>query len=398
MTVSDLHATPPQFPAALAHVQDYTLRVGIVAAVLSLLGAFVSPAEFFRSYLFSYLFWLGIALGSLAIVMLQYLSGGAWGVVTRRIFESSMSTLPYMALLFVPLLFGLQQLYIWARPEVMTHDAALQTKDAYLNVSAFLLRALVYFGLWTSMAYLLVKWSQEQDQHGDTPTRIRQMRLLSGPGLIVYGLAVTFASVDWLMSLEPHWYSTIFGALTVVGQGLTAFAFTIAVLAVLIPQTSLSAVISPKLLRDLGGLLFAFVMLWAYMSFSQYLLIWSGNLPEEVSWYTHRLRGGWRWVGVLLVVFHFAIPFAFLLSSNVKRNPKILGMVAVLILFMRLVDLFWLVTPTFVASIRIHWLDIVTPVAFGSAWLTLFLRQLQRAPLVPIRDTYLPEALAYGRS
>jgi hypothetical protein len=366
--------------------------------LLCLVGAFFSPAQFFRSYLLAYLFWLGIALGCLAIVMIQYLSGGAWGLFTRRILESGMGTLPYLAVLFIPILIGFHHLYLWARPEDLAHDAALQHKHAYLNVPFFVLRTVLYFGLWVGMAYLLNIWSVRQDHEGSSPRLERRFRLLSGPGLVLYVLAGTFAAIDWVMSLEPHWSSTIFGISLLVGQGLNAFAFTIAVAALLARQQPLSDAISPKVFKDLGNLLLSFVMLWAYMAFSQYLLIWSGNLPEEATWYVHRLRGGWWWIGLALIVLHFAVPFVLLLSRDLKRNFRTLAMVAVALMAMRLVDIFWLVTPAFVPSLRVHWLDVAAPVGLGGLWLALFLGRLRRQPLLPAHDPQLEEAIAYGRS
>ncbi|MGH8005732.1 MAG: hypothetical protein ACREQ3_01840 [Candidatus Binatia bacterium] len=394
---SILHPSPFTLHPSLPGFQQWSFLVGVVGLVLCAIGAVFSPAQFFHSYLLAYVFWTSLALGCLAVVMIHSLSGGAWGVVIRRVLESATRTLPLLALLFVPLIFGLPHLYVWARPEVVAGDVLLQHKEAYLNVPFFLLRTVCYFAAWIGVAYFLNKWSLEQDRGAD-PHLERRVRLLSGPGLALYGLAVTFASIDWVMSLEPHWYSTIYGAMLMVGQGLTAFAFAIVMAAVLADRPPLSQVISPAHFHDLGKLLLAFVMLWAYFAFSQYLIIWSGNLAEEVPWYLHRLQGGWQWVGLLLILFHFVLPFFLLLSRDLKRHVRLLAVVAGAILFLRFVDLFWLIVPAFhPTGLRIHWMDIVAPIGVGGIWLAVFVWQLGARPLLPLHDPSLQETIEYGR-
>ena len=376
----------------VGRMQRRALGVGIAALALCVAGAIASPAQFFRSYLFGYLFWTGVALGCLAIVMLQHLSGGAWGMVIRRMLESGSRTLPLMALLFLPLVPGIRQLYGWARP-----DNAISHQAAYLNVPFFLFRALLYFLVWLSIAYFLNRWSREQDRTGDLRLA-RRLQLLSGPGLVLYGLTATFAAIDWVMSLEPHWYSSIFGILIIGGQALSAMAFIIVVAVLLAQHEPLSGVLLPSHFNDLGKLLLTFVMLWAYFAFSQLLIIWSGNLPEEIPWYLHRLHSGWRWVGVLLILFHFALPFVLLLSRDLKRNARALALLAVGVIFMRLVDLFWLTAPEFwPGSFHLHWMDIAAPVGIGGVWLAVFAWQLRGWPLLPIGDRYLEKALEHGQ-
>jgi len=376
----------------VGRLQRRALVVGLAALALCIIGAFISPAQFFRSYLLGYLFWAGVALGCLAILMLQHLSGGAWGMVIRRMLESGSRTLPLMALLFVPLIPGIRQLYGWARP-----DSAIPHQAAYLNVPFFLFRAVLYFGVWLSMAYFLNRWSREQDRTGDLRLA-RRLQMLSGPGLVLYGLTATFAAIDWVMSLEPHWSSSIFGILIIGGQVLSAMAFIIAVAVLLAQHEPLSGVLLPGHFHDLGKLLLAFVMLWAYFAFSQLLIVWSGNLPEEIPWYLHRLRGGWGWVGVLLILFHFALPFVLLLSRDLKRNARALALLAVAVIFMRLVDLFWLTAPEFwPGRFHVHWMDIAVPVGIGGVWLAVFAWQLRGWPLLPIGDRYLEKALEHGQ-
>jgi hypothetical protein len=383
----------------LRRIQQYALLVGVIAFVACVVGALFSPVQFFRSYLLAYVFWLGIALGCLAIVMLHYLSGGAWGIVIRRFLESGTRTLPLMAVLFLPLVFGLSDIYVWARADAVAHDTLLQHKSVYLNVPFFLARTVLYFVAWIGVTYFLNKWSLIQDHQPDDQQLARRFRLLSGPGLVLYGLAVTFAAIDWLMSLEPHWYSTIYGVMVMVGQCLTAFAFAIAIAAFLATRPPLSQVLSAAHFHDLGSLLLAFVMLWTYMAFSQYLIIWSGNLPEENIWYIHRQQGGWQWIGLAVLVFHFVLPFLLLLSREVKRNARLLAGIAGGILLMRFVDLFWLIVPAFhPTGFTLHWMDVAAPIGLGGIWLAIFMWQLGGRPLLPLSDPALKEALEHGRS
>ena len=378
--------------------QRGSLIVGVAALALCLLGAFFSRQQFFQAYLLAYIFWLGIALGCLGIVMLHNLSGGGWGVVIRRVLESGMNTLPLMALLFVPLLFGLGQLYEWARPDAVAHDEILQHKTAYLNLPFFLIRAALYFALWVGAALTMSRWSELHDANGD-PGIITRLRVLSGPGLAIYVLTLTFASIDWVMSLEAHWYSTIYGVHFLGGHALAALAFAILVGGSLSQSGRFSEIVTPAHWLDLGNLLLAFVMLWAYFAFSQWLIIWSGNLPEEAVWYTRRNSGGWEWVARLLIVFHFFLPFLLLLLRSTKRRAEFLAVVAGAIIVMRFIDIFWYMMPAFrPGDFSVHWMDIVAPVGIGGLWLTIFLRQLRRVPLLPLQEPYAREVLERGRA
>ena len=378
----------------LVRVQRGAALVAVPAVVVAFVGALLQPEAFFHAYLVSYLFFIGIALGSMAILMVQYVTGGAWGAVVRRVLESGTRTLPLMALLFVPLAFGLPYLYAWARPDVVAHDPLLQHKSVYLNVPFFLLRAALYFGVWLAIVHFLNRWSLEQDTSAD-PMVTRRLEMLSRGGLLLYGFTETFAAIDWVMSLDPHWFSTIYGILLMGGQGLATFAFAIPVAAALARRPPLSRIITPEQFHDLGKLMLAFVMLWAYFSFSQLLITWSGNLPEEIPWYLRREQGPWLWVGALLVAGHFMLPFIVLLSRDVKRRPAALAAVALAVLAARFIDVFWLVRPTFAGGgLGLHWLDLVTPFAVGGPWLWLFVRELGTRPLVPMNDPYLPEAEA----
>jgi len=299
-----------------------------------------------------------------------------------------------MAILFVPLVFGLKALYPWARPELLADDTLLQHKQAYLNAPFFLIRAGLYFGVWTGVGYALNRWSPRQDAtSGDRLTS--RIKRLSGFGLVAYGGTVTFATIDWGMSLEPHWFSTMYGVIFIIGNALTTMALMIVMLGLVSRQKPLSNLVSAQHFHDLGNLLLAFVMLWAYIAFSQYLIIWSGNLAEEATWYAPRMAGGWKPVAMMLIGFHFIVPFLLLLSRNTKRRTQAITAVALFVLAMRLVDLFWLVAPAFhKEGFHLHWLDIAAPLGVGGLWLGVFIWQLQKRPLLPMGDPRLVEILS----
>jgi hypothetical protein len=383
-------------PASIGGFEKRSLILGVVAAAAGLAAAFAAPQAFFRSYLVAYLFWLGISLGGLALLMIQHLSGGAWALMIRRLLESAAGNLPLMALLFVPLIPGMGHLYEWTHPEVVQADELLRQKAAYLNTPFFLVRAALYFAIWAGLATALARWSRRQDDSSD-PAVTRRMQLLSGPGLVLFVLTGTFAATDWVMSLEPHWFSTIFGALVMAGQVLGALAFSIAVVALLARSEPMSAVVSRRHLHDLGKLLLAFVMVWAYFAFSQFLIIWAGNLPEEIPWYLKRFDGGWKWAALGLALGQFVLPFVLLLSSDLKRDARKLVPVALLVVSLRLVDLTWMIVPAFHDGNAALVLGLVPLVAcaVGGIWLFAFFRDLRKRPLLPLGDPHLEEALAH---
>jgi hypothetical protein len=388
-----LDLNPDRLIPELARYQRQLLIAGGAGAAVSLVGLLIDRRQFFQSYLMTYMLLLGATLGSLALGMIHQLSGGAWGVVTRRIFGAASRVLPVLTLLYLPLLLGLHDLYEWTHHDVVAADPILAGKARYLNTPFFLARTVLYFAAWNAIAYFLNRWSLEQDRSPDPRIALR-MQMLSGGGLVAYGLTMTFASFDWVMSLDPHWFSTIYGVLFMGGQGLTALAFLIIALAWLSRREPLDTIVVPAHFHDLGNLMLAFVMLWAYFSFSQYLIIYSGNLPEEITWYTRRLFTGWRAIGIGLVVFHFALPFLILLSRSVKRNPQMLVKVAAGVIVVRLIDLFWLIAPElhrdgFVVS----WLDALLPLSLGCVWLGCFIWQLRGRPLLPLHDPQFHEAL-----
>jgi len=373
--------------------QRAVLGAGVLGLVVAGAGGLVDPDQFFRSYLVAYLFVTGITLGSLGLVSLNHVTGGRWGVVIRRVSESAMRTLPLLLVLFLPLLLGLTHLYEWARPEAVLHDAVLQHKQPYLNVPFFVIRAGIYFAVWLTVARYLVRWSREQDATGD-PSVVRRLQFLGRGALLLYSLTMTFAAIDWAMSLEPRWYSTIYGILIIGGQVLSAFVFAISILMLLTDREPFSSLVSAKQFHDLGNLMLAFVMLYAYFAFSQFLIIWSANLPEETPWYLARLTGGWQYLAIALVLLEFALPFAILLSRNLKRNARRLAVVAAVVLAARLLDLFWLLTPAFSPGhFVVHWMDVAAVLGVGGIWLSFFCWQLRGQPLLPLKDPALPIAV-----
>lgn len=382
----------------------------LVAGALYVTKTITTPAQLLLSYLVGYQFWLGIGLGCLVILMLQHLTGGAWGLMLRRILESSSRTLLLLAILFLPLLLGVRSIYAWASdapsaaieppsaPQPEAKGGAGSPPVEYMNVPLFVVRSVAYFLIWLGLAFFLVRWSADQEIRDRATNRQRRFRMLSAPGLVLYGATITLASVDWVMSLEPHWYSTIYPVLFATGQVLTAFAFAVAVLVLLATRPPLAEVVTREGLRDLGSLLLAFVMFWAYMSVSQFLLIWVGNLPEEIPWYLRRIRGGWQWIALLVVVFHFSLPFLLLLSRDIKEHGRRLAVVAVGILVMRFIDIFWWIEPAYRHPGQyIFWLlDLSALVAVGGVWIWVFIAQLRKLPLLPTHDPSFAEALPHA--
>jgi hypothetical protein len=371
--------------------QKRALVVGVIASVLSVLAVFLDRDQFLRSYLFAYVYWTGMALGCLAILLMHHVVGGKWGMLIRRACEAGARTLPLMALLFVPVLIGLRVLYPWTRPEAL-QDANIQSKTAYLNVPFFIGRAVFFFAVWLLYSYFLSRWSAEQDRSSN-PGLIEKMRTYSAPGLVVITLTTTFAFVDWIMSLEPHWFSTIYGAMFMIGEMVESFAFLIALIILLSRTPVFRDRLTEQHAHDLGNMMFAFMVLWAYLSFSQFLIIWAGNLPREIPWYVSRLNGGWGRVAVTIVVFHFAVPFVLLLMRGVKRRAERLLRVCFLLLVIRIVDVYWVVEPAFYGQrVQVHGQDFLLPVAIGGLWLAAFFWQLKSRPLVPVGDPRLEGA------
>ena len=381
-------------PPELSRVRTGALVLGVVLSALLVVGALTDRAQFFRAYLVGFIFWAGITVGSLALLMLQHLTGGAWGLVIRRTLEAATRTLPLVLILFAPIIVGLNQIYPWTNRAEMDQVPALREKAAhYLNPGFFITRAAVYFALWSLMALLLNWLSLQQDRAADSGLK-KRIQLVSGPGLGILILTVTFASIDWVMSLEPAWSSTIFGLIFVASWSLSALAFAIVVMSWLSKREPMRGVIQTSHFHDWGNLMLALVMLWTYFAFSQYLIIWSGNLPEETVWYVARKHGGWGVIALAIVILQFAFPFMTLLSRAAKQSAQKLALLAVLILAMRIVDVIWLIEPSFNREhFHLSWMDVVAPLAMGGLWVATFAWQLQKRSLVPINDPNLEQAL-----
>jgi hypothetical protein len=381
-------------PADLTRTRNVAFAVGLLFTLALVLGAVLNAGHFFHGYLVGFVFWTGITVGSLALLMLQHLTGGAWGLVIRRVLEASTRTFPLMLLLFIPVAIGLKHIYPWTDAAVMNSTAALQKKTSFLNPSFFILRAFVYFAIWSALAMALNWFSLQQDRAASREVR-KRMQMISGPGLVLTIICITFAAIDWVMSLDPSWYSTIYGLIFVASWALSALAFTILVMSWLSAREPMIAVVQPRHSHDWGNLTLALVMLWTYFAFSQYLLIWSGNLPEETTWYVARNHGGWGAIALAIVIFQFAFPFVALLSRATKKNAQRLAMLAALILVMRVIDVIWLIEPTYShGDFVLNWMDYVAPIAMGGLWLGTFAWQLQKRPLLPINDPQLEQAVA----
>jgi hypothetical protein len=388
-------------PPVIKTIGRRSLVIGVVASVIAIGLGFTNSRVFFRGYLLSYMDWLGICLGSMAILMIRHMTGGGWGMVIRRVLGASMRTLPLMAVLFIPLAwFGVPRLYPWAMPLEAIQNPTIRehlehnkfVTSGYLNWHGFVLRGIVYFAIWGLIVFLLSKWSAEQNK---PPVRDNSARFkaVSGPGLIIFAFTISFAAIDWVMSLDPSWISTIYGLLFVAGELLAGLAFAVVVERILFKYKPMSLLLRPDFVHDHGKFMLTFIMVWAYFSFSQWLIIWAGNLPEEITWYMRRLGGGWAYVGLFVVIFHFAVPFAILLSRPFKRDVTKLVWLACWMLFMRYVDLFWHIEPSFSTTFTITWADIVIPFAMGGLWLAYFCRNLSSLPLLPQYDVYAKQVL-----
>jgi hypothetical protein len=392
---------PYNAPPNVNRFRQLALIVGVVFAALFAVGSFLDRAQFFHSYIFGFSFWAGISTGALALLMLQHLTGGGWGLVIRRVLEAATRTLPLMLILFVPIIFGAHWIYPWTHAEEMAKNAALTEKAKYLNLTFFTVRAAIYFAIWLALAFFLNRWSLMQDKTADRQFT-KRMRMISGPGMVLFVFTVTFASIDWFMSLDPEWSSTIYGFVFVASWSLSALAFVVAVMAWLSKHKPMNNIVAQLHFHDLGKLLLALVMLWSYFAFSQFLIIWSANLPEEIRWYLPRTRGAWGAIALAVVILHFAFPFLFLLSRSFKRNAGKLVIVAVLILVMRLLDLLWMIAPNFTGEHSISWLGagmyIVAPIAIGGLWLGFFARALTKRPLIPINDPLYETVLAQAHA
>jgi hypothetical protein len=380
-------------PPIVKTIAGRSLVVGVVFGLAAAFLVFSRPEEFYRAYLLGYMCWLGVAIGSMSILMIRHLTGGGWGMVIRRILGAAMRTIPVLTVLFIPIALAVinhNAMYPWLRPLASIEDEHLrahlgQITKTYLNPGGFLLRAAFYFAVWNLLSFFLTRWSREQDQPNG-PDNTDKFKALSGPGLILIGLTISFAGIDWVMSLDPSWISTIFGLIILITGVLSAMCFAVVVERILVNYKPMSEMLQESFVHDHGKWMLVFTMVWAYFNFSQWLIIWNGNLPSEITYYLRRLHGGWERVGLFLVLFHFAVPFAMLLSRSLKRDIRRLVRIAVWLLLMTYVDLFWIIEPNFSSTFKVTPADIIVPVAIGGLWLAAFFHRLGALPLLPAYD------------
>jgi len=369
--------------------------VAVVAAAASAFGFFRDREQFAFSYLVSFAFFLSLSLAGLFFVMLQHLTRAGWSVAVRRVAESMGMTVPAFVILFLPVALGIHDLYHWSHADVMEHDALLRHKEPFLNSTFFLVRAAVYFVVWGVLARYFYVTSVRQDQSRD-PRLTVVMQRRSAPGMVLFAFTLTFMSFDWIMSLDPHWYSTIFGVYIFSGSALAGFAVIFLVVRGVQGAGYLRDIVRLDHYRDLGRLLFAFTVFWAYIAFSQYFLIWYGNIPEETVFFVDRLEGSWRAVTMVLAAGHFGVPFLLLMSRWTKNKPAIIGLMAVWILVMHYLDVYWLIMPVLHREgVRLNWMDFACMGTVGAVFLALLIRQLGSRPLVPVGDPRLAESLRF---
>ena len=404
-TTEQSYSTAPALSDLLKRYSAIAAFIGLVFLALTVAGAFIGAPrpgvtafeQFMRSYLVGFWLWFGAAAGCLVALMTQYLTGGAWGLVIRRILEAGAKNLYVFAFLFLPLLIFHDKIYWWT-----THqdDKVIKAKALYLNIPFFYTRWVIYTLFFLVVVYLLTKWSKLEDETKSTEYSSK-LEFLSGPGVWLFFILMTFCAVDYMMVLEPYWYSTVYGFMIVIGGVLTAMSIVVATLTVLTGYEPMHHVITKRHLHDLGKLLFAFTMLWAYLNFSQLLITWSGNLPTEVMWYIKRWNGGWGWVGVLMLCGHFILPFLLLLSQDLKKNKNTIRAIAIYLVVIHAIDVYYLVEPNFTdvknPQFSLSWLDITAPLGFGGLWLALFFRNLTAMPLLPLGAPDLNKALNHGR-
>ncbi|MBU0982689.1 MAG: hypothetical protein KKA42_02395 [candidate division Zixibacteria bacterium] len=376
------------------------LVAGIAGLILSGVGYVTNAEQFFHSWLVAFVFWTTIALGGLCFTMIHHLTGANWSVVIRRLPENLMVILPFMIVFVIPVLFGMHDLFHWTHAEAVENDALLQSKQGYLNVPFFMIRLAGYFVVWFVLSRLLFGLTRRQDNGDGTHDGIiKKMRVVSAPGMFLFAITLTFASFDWLMSLDPHWYSTIFGVYIFSGGFLAMLCFvTLAILA-LHKNGVLVKEITKEHYHDLAKLIFAFTVFWGYMAFSQYFLIWYGNIPEETVWFLHRWDGTWKTVSLILVFGHFVIPFFLLFPRAPKRSANWLRGLAIWLLLMHWADLYWIVMPTLHKhGVHLSWIDPVTMIGIGGVFVWFFWNRTAAVPLIPTNDPGLASSMKFVNS
>lgn len=381
--MQQLNASDFVTPVAVENIRRRSMVVGVVATIFAAILGMRSPEAFHHAYLLAFMAWLGVSLGALGLLLIIYLTNGRWGLVIRRILEAAVRNLWMMALLFLPLYYFVPKMYVWAKPEEVAKNEHLQfIANHYLTQQRFLLRAAIYFAIWIGLSLLFTRYSREEDVEGNRSHR--RLKFLAAPGAILFAFAVTFAAIDWVMSLDPQWTSTIYGLIFLVGQLMSALCITTVTAVILSRYKPMSELLHRSHLHDYGKLMLTFTLLWSYFSFSQWLIMWAGNLPDEITWYWVRLHGGWQYVSLFIALGGFAFPFLVLLSAQLKKDPARIVKIAGWLIVVRFVDLYWLIMPNFSRRFEPHALDILVPLAMGGFWLALFFRNLKGQVLLPL--------------
>lgn len=397
-----------QAPAELNRFRTAALGVGGIGVILWAIGTYFNVEQGMRSWLLAFMFWGGITFGGLGVLMLQYLTGGAWGVVIRRIVEAASRTIPIAIIAWIFLAIGVYFNVVYEWGHLPPDDYTVIHRGAYLTAPWWIVRGIIYFVLLAVMVYLLNGWGAKQDKaqdHEEAAKWLVRATAFSGPTMVIYVIVITLATVDWVMSLDPHWFSTIWGLLFVVGWALSTLCFCVLLLSYVMKFNPMNHIIGKRHFHDIGKLMLALVMVWAYFNFSQLIIIYSGNIPEETGWYLTRMTTGWFWVGMFLVLFHFAFPYLYLLRQDWKKSAKMLSMVAGFVFVIRWVDMFFLISPmprisehggSLILSQSFSWLDIVAPIGLGGIWLWYFFGQYMKRPIVPVMDPFLEDAIEHG--
>jgi hypothetical protein len=376
---------------ALDRFQRLALIVGVVGAVVCGIGAALGPAQFFHSLMFAFFFWMTLTIGASIVLMIQHLTSGVWGLMLRRMLESAMMALPVLLVVFLILVIGMSDNYSWMDPAKVAESKVLQFKQVWLNQPFYIVRGLLYFAAWIGVGFLLNRWSTEQDRTGD-PKIVDRLARLSGPGIPIFVLLFTLAATDWGMSLEPEWFSSMYPVTFIIEGLLATMAWGVLALSIMRLRKLLPYQVPIDRLHDLGKFMFAFTILWTYINFSQFLIIWSGNIPEETTWYGHRLMHGWDVLAVTLMIGHFFIPLFGLISRHAKRNFTTMTIAAIYIIAIQIIFVFWSVTPAFFPeAFHIHLLDLATLVTVGAFWMSMWARNLKQRPLLPPNDHRMPQ-------
>jgi hypothetical protein len=392
-----------QLPEELAKKAQLTaIIVAAVGLGLTLAGGLfglgghgeADSKQFFFSWLTSFAFYTTIGLGALFFVILHHLVRASWSTGLRRIAENLAINLPLMAVLSIPVVIGLKKVYHWAGEHGAIADPILEAKHSYLNVSAFGVRAVVFFVLWTAIIWFFRSNSVAQDSTGAHALTFK-MRRFAPLSMLTFALSSTFFAFDWLMSLDYHWFSTMFGVYIFAGSVISFFATTILVVLWLTRNNVLANTLTVGNFHDAGKLMFGFIVFWTYVSFSQYFLIWYANIPEETAWYLHRSQGGWQYLGTLVIVGHFILPFWVLMSRHIKRNRMILGVGAFWMLLMHFVDLYYVIMPSLHHHFHPHWLDITAFVGMGGVFFAAFIFWCRKAAVIAHKDPQLEASMRY---